>query len=213
MAEATHTPTAEEIQELLKGIDRYNPSNLAMLEAYVQQQITTNTIDLEANLATLKLYQYNPHTVNRDIVVLILLKGIMTLPSPDVTLSLGLLNEDMLQDEHVRQVTYLCQLLETCHFREFWNELPGSSVVFDHAKIPGFDSAIRAYIVSVLLISYQKIQKQLLGDFLNFQGAELDAVIKTSGWDDNVAEGLVYLNTNLESALKPRSIAEKVDYE
>eukprot|EP00123_Amoebidium_parasiticum_P000618 comp11465_c0_seq1/m.5906 comp11465_c0_seq1/g.5906 ORF comp11465_c0_seq1/g.5906 comp11465_c0_seq1/m.5906 type:complete len:227 (-) comp11465_c0_seq1:465-1145(-) len=206
------TPTAEEIRELLKGFDRYNPSNLPLFESYVQHQVATNTCDMEANLATLKLYQFNPQCAQRDIIVLILIKGVMSLPSPDVNLCFSLLSTDMLENEHVKQITYLSQLLETCHFREFWSELPGSSIVFNHTQVLGFDDAIRKYIISVLSISYQQIQRQLLRDFLNLQEGELDAMIKANGWVDK-PNGLVSLETNLEADLKPRSIVEKIDYE
>ncbi|XP_035685765.1 eukaryotic translation initiation factor 3 subunit K-like [Branchiostoma floridae] len=52
MAEAMRASVAE----LLHGIDRYNPENLATLERYVDLQCKENTYDLEANLAVLKLY-------------------------------------------------------------------------------------------------------------------------------------------------------------
>jgi len=48
------------VTALLKGIDRYNPENLKKLERYVQVQCQENVYDLEANLAVLKLYQFNP---------------------------------------------------------------------------------------------------------------------------------------------------------
>ncbi|XP_012881651.1 PREDICTED: eukaryotic translation initiation factor 3 subunit K [Dipodomys ordii] len=43
------------VGKLLKGIDRYNPENLATLERYVETQAKENAYDLEANLAVLKL--------------------------------------------------------------------------------------------------------------------------------------------------------------
>ncbi|KOB71839.1 Eukaryotic translation initiation factor 3 subunit K [Operophtera brumata] len=52
---------------ILKSIERYNPANLQTLERYVEMQSKENTYDLEANLAVLKLYQFNPEKFNADI--------------------------------------------------------------------------------------------------------------------------------------------------
>jgi len=48
------------LENMLKGIERYNPDNIITLEQYVQMQAKENGYDLEANLALLKLYQFNP---------------------------------------------------------------------------------------------------------------------------------------------------------
>jgi hypothetical protein len=39
---------------------RYNPENIKTLEHYVELQAREKGYDLEANLALLKLYQFNP---------------------------------------------------------------------------------------------------------------------------------------------------------
>ena len=50
-----------EVKSMLQGIERYNPENIKMLERYVQVQANESGYDLEANLALLKLYQFNPN--------------------------------------------------------------------------------------------------------------------------------------------------------
>ena len=45
----------EVIEELVSGVDRYNPSNVSILEDYLYHQIRTGEYDCLANLAILKL--------------------------------------------------------------------------------------------------------------------------------------------------------------
>lgn len=72
---------------------RYNPDNLPTLERYVEIQSRENAYDLEANLAVLKLYQFNPHSFSKDITCQILLKALTNLPHTDFILCKCLLNE------------------------------------------------------------------------------------------------------------------------
>ena len=57
-----------------------------MFEQYVERQCQDNTYDLEANLALLKLYQFNPSQYNQEITQRILLKAITNLPHTDIIL-------------------------------------------------------------------------------------------------------------------------------
>lgn len=75
-------------------MSRYNPENLATLEKYVQAQSQENAYDLEANIAVLKLYQFNQQ-YNIDITTQILLKALTNLPHTDFALCKCLLNEQM----------------------------------------------------------------------------------------------------------------------
>ncbi|XP_057256331.1 eukaryotic translation initiation factor 3 subunit K, partial [Pezoporus wallicus] len=65
---------------------RYNPENLATLERYVETQAKENAYDLEANLAVLKLYQFNPAFFQSAVTAQILLKALTNLPHTDFTL-------------------------------------------------------------------------------------------------------------------------------
>lgn len=56
-------------------------------------QSRENAYDLEANLAVLKLYQFNPNSFNIEIVSQILLKALTNLPHTDFILCKCLLNE------------------------------------------------------------------------------------------------------------------------
>nr|XP_019959509.1 PREDICTED: eukaryotic translation initiation factor 3 subunit K-like isoform X1 [Paralichthys olivaceus] len=113
------------VGELLRGIDRYNPENLATLERYVETQAKENTYDLEANLAVLKLYQFNPAYFQTQVTSQILLKALTNLPHTDFTLCKCMIDQTHQQEERpIRQILYLGNLLETCHFQSFWVRPP-----------------------------------------------------------------------------------------
>lgn len=69
---------------------------MATLERYVQVQSQENAYDLEANIAVLKLYQFNQQ-YNTDITTQILLKALTNLPHTDFALCKCLLNEQMVK--------------------------------------------------------------------------------------------------------------------
>src|SRR4051794_3224787 len=71
--------------------DRYNPSVvLSPLEEALNSQCNDGWYDAELNTALMKLYQMFPHEVEKvakvDVVIKILLKAMMQLPEPDLTL-------------------------------------------------------------------------------------------------------------------------------
>lgn len=83
-----------QVAQMLKGIDRYNPENLIQLEQYVQLQASENVYDLEANLAVLKLYQFNPLKFKNEVVVAVLLKALTNLPHTDFVLCKCLIDQE-----------------------------------------------------------------------------------------------------------------------
>ncbi|EAW56804.1 eukaryotic translation initiation factor 3, subunit 12, isoform CRA_b [Homo sapiens] len=109
------------VGKLLKGIDRYNPENLATLERYVETQAKENAYDLEANLAVLKLYQFNPAFFQTTVTAQILLKALTNLPHTDFTLCKCMIDQAHQEERPIRQILYLGDLLETCHFQAFWS--------------------------------------------------------------------------------------------
>lgn len=69
-------------------------------------QSKENLYDLEANLAVLKLYQFNPNSFNIDITCQILLKALTNLPHTDFILCKCLLYE-----KQVTLFTEFCSFL------------------------------------------------------------------------------------------------------
>ena len=72
----------------LQGIERYNPENITLLESYVDAQVRENGYDLEANLALLKLYQFNSGLFNANAVFMIMVR-IKFIRSCDILQPLG----------------------------------------------------------------------------------------------------------------------------
>jgi translation initiation factor 3 subunit K len=52
---ATPTSRPPHIEQLISGVDRYNPQNLTILNEYLAQQLDSGEYDCLANLAILKL--------------------------------------------------------------------------------------------------------------------------------------------------------------
>ncbi|GAA5934200.1 uncharacterized protein JCM15063_000583 [Sporobolomyces koalae] len=84
----------EHIATLISGVDRYNPSNVHLLEDYLQQQLADGQYDLLANLALLKLYQFNPTLLAPSAALSILFLAVAHAPfSSDFGLAWSLLSD------------------------------------------------------------------------------------------------------------------------
>ncbi|EDL24098.1 eukaryotic translation initiation factor 3, subunit 12, isoform CRA_c, partial [Mus musculus] len=152
------------VGKLLKGIDRYNPENLATLERYVETQAKENAYDLEANLAVLKLYQFNPAFFQTTVTAQILLKALTNLPHTDFTLCKCMIDQAHQEERPIRQILYLGDLLETCHFQAFWQALDENMDLLE--GITGFEDSVRKFICHVVGITYQHIDRWLLAEML-----------------------------------------------
>uniref|UniRef100_A0A8D3BC23 Eukaryotic translation initiation factor 3 subunit K n=2 Tax=Scophthalmus maximus TaxID=52904 RepID=A0A8D3BC23_SCOMX len=199
------------VGKLLRGIDRYNPENLATLERYVETQAKENSYDLEANLAVLKLYQFNPAYFQTQVTSQILLKALTNLPHTDFTLCKCMIDQTHQQEERpIRQILYLGNLLETCHFQSFWTSLEENRELID--GITGFEDSVRKFICHVVGITYQTIEHRLLAEML---GDPLDTQVKVwmnkYGWTEN-EDGQIFIYSQEES-VKPKNIVEKIDFE
>lgn len=143
---------------------RYNPDHLKTLEAYVEDQAKNNTYDLEANLAVLKLYQFNPHMLNFDITYTILLKSLTNLPHTDFVMAKCLLLPQQMKNETVQTIIDLADILERTDFTLFWQRAEVNKNLFRH--INGFHDSIRKFVCHVVNITFQKIRKDLLKEML-----------------------------------------------
>ncbi|EIW73678.1 eukaryotic translation initiation factor 3 subunit K [Tremella mesenterica] len=136
-----HNPSSrtDVIRDLIHGVDRYNPSNLSFMEDYLASQVQDGSYDLLANLAILKLYQFNPQLSNPDVIINILLKSLSaSVNGSDFNLSMSLLREpaailhDIESDDArfmilIPFLTHLHDLIRNCRFAAFWSEFNGGS--------------------------------------------------------------------------------------
>ena len=138
-----HSPSSrnDAIDTLIHGVDRYNPGNLPMMEDYLREQMEQGEQDLLANLAILKLYQFNPQLSNPEIIINILTQALSsTVHGPDFNLCLSLLREPLaiLADTDGDEgdggletvmpwLQNLHNLTRSCQFTSFWKEFNSSS--------------------------------------------------------------------------------------
>jgi len=207
--------SSEQIATLLQGIERYNPENLKTLLPYVDQQVKENTYDITANLAVLKLYQFNPHLLESQqeylqVVSSILLKTLMTLPSGHFTLCKSLIDGRMQDEVEIGRVIYLHRLLVTCEFSLFWKEIEATPQLIE--PITGFKQAIRNYICTVVQSTYQNISKEVLSSYMGSLDEQvLEDMIVEQKWVEN-SGGVVFV-ANQDDNCKTKNIVEKITFD
>ncbi|KAI3789926.1 hypothetical protein L2E82_02733 [Cichorium intybus] len=170
--------------EQLVAVNPYNPDILPDLENYVNEQVSSETYSLEANLCLLRLYQFEPERMSTQIVARILIKALMAMPAPDFSLCLFLIPERVQMDEQFKTLIVLSHYLETAKFRQFWDEAAKNRHILE--VVPGFEQAIQRYAVHVLSLTYQKVPRTVIAEATNIEGVSLDKFIEhhvaNSGW-------------------------------
>ncbi|KAL0638104.1 hypothetical protein Q9L58_002885 [Maublancomyces gigas] len=182
--DATSRP--QHIEEILSGLDRYNPETVSVFQDYVQQQCDTRTYDNMANLALLKLYQFNPHLTRDETITNILVKALTVFPSPDFSLCLHLLPPNSLISppidtfaEAVQKLHLLSKQLEGAEYREFWSILDGDDLYADLvADCSGFEELMRLRIATAVAQAFREIKREILEGYLNMQGEAFEGFIK-----------------------------------
>jgi len=200
----------QNIAGMLKGIERYNPENLATLEKYVEIQARENAYDLEANLAVLKLYQLNPLRFNVDITCQILLKALTNLPHTDFVLCKCLLSEKIMQEDSINQIIFLGDILEQCDFQIFWDRIFNMGDLCN--RIIGFEDSIRKFVCHVVGITFQTIDRPLLAQLLgSVDDSTLKHWVKKYGWKEE-SKSVIFI-ANQDENIKTKNITEKIDFE
>lgn len=104
--------------------------------------------------------------MNKEVTNLILLKALTNLPNTDFTLCKCLLLPAEMEDETIREIVQLADILEKCDFELFWSRLLQSPGLV--ADITGFFDSIRKFVCNVIGITFQTISREylvrLLGD-------------------------------------------------
>ncbi|KAG0246202.1 armadillo-type protein [Mortierella sp. GBAus27b] len=214
MARVSNVPASrpEVIQSLIDGVDRYNPDNVTILEEYLATQCTNKECDTMANLAILKLYQFNTHLINDQVVNNILVKALTTLPEPDFNLCLYLLSDQMATEEPVVRLVALQDLLEQARFTDFWRVYEGDDIYKElTAEVTGFEDAIRANIANAVAMTFQSIEIKNLQAYVRLQGQALSDFIKAQGWTE--ANGVVSIPINRDNEAKTVVLAENIRFE
>ncbi|WZY86266.1 hypothetical protein YC2023_032650 [Brassica napus] len=184
--------------EQLVAVNPFNPEILPDLENYVNEQVTSQTYSLDANLCLLRLYQFEPERMNTHVVARILIKALMAMPTPDFSLCLFLIPERVQMEEQFKALIVLSHYLETGRFQQFWDEAAKNRHFLE--SVPGFEQAIQAYASHLLSLSYQKLPRSVLAEAVNMDGASLNKFIEhqvaNSGWIIEKVSGSIVLPQN-----------------
>jgi len=198
----------------LQGIERYNPENITLLESYVDAQVRENGYDLEANLALLKLYQFNSGLFNANAVFMIMVKALTNLPHTDFDLCKSLLPLDFLDSNPtVKNILEMAELLETCKFKQFWERVKQEGCKEITDPIVGFEDSVRKFVCHTISITYQRIPEETLYELLGLSNEpEVEKWISRNNWKSDAQAGYVLVCSQDES-IKTKKITEKIDLE
>ncbi|KAG6330254.1 hypothetical protein ID866_8837 [Astraeus odoratus] len=219
----TPSSRTELIENLVSGVDRYNPSNVGILEDYLYHQIRSEEYDCLANIAILKLYQFNPDLYNADVVVNILLKALTAEPFPDFNLCISLLDDrpvNLNPDEPdplpvlLPILTNLYNLLHQCRFTAFWtfyhsDELESLRENYI-VECVGFEDAIREVAARAVKATFTRIGLDRLGAYVDLSGPELDAWVEKQEWTFDSSNGTVSIPPNPDNQIESVVIQENV---
>ncbi|MBW0531583.1 hypothetical protein O181_071298 [Austropuccinia psidii MF-1] len=197
-----------QIQALITGVERYDPTQVQVLEDYLAQQYDRVFYDPLANLATLKLYQFNPdlvplaaehptnpiEAIHDSVTVKILLLSIAHRPfDSDFSLGLSMCGDRMSSlvtpQGTLALIALLSKLsttLQSRKFPTFWSLL--SSPEFEPlipliSTIVDFDNLIRRSISKSVASCFRSISIDRLASYLGFQNTpDVEKWVLENGW-------------------------------
>jgi len=164
----------EYIQTLIA--DSYNIAIAKKLEEFLDIQINENIYLFQANSTLLKLYQFNPTSLNKDAIAKMLAKSLMNFPCNDFLFLSYMIPSTIQKEEPLLKLFTLNNLLENCKFKEAWAHINNNSFF---SSIPSFTDNIRNFISGVLSITYQNISLTMLQELLNLSETEIKEYIST----------------------------------
>jgi len=211
----------EHIDAILNGLDRYNPETTTVFQDYVVSQCENQTYDCYANLALLKLYQFNPHLGREETITNILVKSLTVFPSPDFSLCLALLPPHVLTpNPSANSLAEAVQKLNTLHsqligasYDAFWSSLDGDDLYADLiADVQGFEELMRERQAVVISQTMQSVERTVLESWLNLNGEAFEKFVKeVCGW--RVEGSSVVIPLNKENEARGTVVRENVKFD
>ncbi|KAL3453434.1 COP9 signalosome [Aspergillus insuetus] len=219
------------IDAILSGLDRYNPETTTVFQDYVVQQCEDRTFDCYANLALLKLYQFNPHLLQPETVTNVLVKALTVFPSPAFSLCLALLpaytqpfpaSEADAQSaqssdfvESVQKLARLSSLLESAQYAQFWSTLNSDDLYADLvADVAGFEELVRIRIAVEVGKAFREINAEVLEQWLDVRNRESleKFVTEVCSWevDQSGDNTIIRVPTNKENEARSEVKSERV---
>ncbi|KAI0079588.1 ARM repeat-containing protein [Panus rudis PR-1116 ss-1] len=220
---ATPPTRTELIENLVSGVDRYNPNNVGILEDYLYHQIRSQEYDCLANLAILKLYQFNPDLYNPDVVINILIKALTAYPFPDFNLCISLLDErpDASNSDDpdplpslLPILTSLYNLLQQCRFPAFWELYKSDKAesLRDNYTVEcvGFEDSVRDVVIRAVTPAFKRIGRDRLSLYLNLTGDDLTAYLEKLGWSIDQSTGVATIPSNPDNQIVSTVVQENI---
>ncbi|KAF8167932.1 armadillo-type protein [Crassisporium funariophilum] len=212
------------IEDLVSGVDRYNPSNVGILEDYLYHQIRSEEYDCLANLAILKLYQFNPDLYNSDVAINILIKALTASPLPDFNLCISLLDERNASANNADEpdplpsilpvLKGLHNLLYRCRFPAFWEIYRSEELeqLRDNytVEVAGFENAVRAVAIRAVRATFTRISSERLATYLDLSGPELTTYIQKLDWTIDASTSVVTVPPNPDNQIEATIVQETV---
>lgn len=194
----------------MNSVQRYDPGVANTLEDYLAQQVSNDEYDPYANLALLKLIQFNEQLGQPDVddpdspdtVSLLLVKALAHDPfGPDFDLCVAMLSDRLSPVvsssetvEGFRLAMQLSTLLKQRHFVKFWalqrsQEVTSSALSPAIQSLPSFANLVRKSIAGAIADTFRSIERSRASSWLGFteadsaDGQTLDAFAKdTMSW-------------------------------
>ncbi|CAI5709102.1 unnamed protein product [Hyaloperonospora brassicae] len=181
-------------------------SAVPVLEAYLAEQVQASSVDVDANLALLKLYQLYPSTLKAATVATVLIKGVMALPSTFFTGASTMVPESIREDADVSAVLDTGFMLQSCLFEDFWKK----DVAFA-SHVPGFLESVRAYILMAVYRSCSVVSTDVFKAKLNVSDQQVADIVAAEQW--TVAGNLIHIKPNEHNQMQAKKVQEKIQYE
>lgn len=169
----------------VRGEERYQESRLPQLSRVLEQQIAgASDFSLDVATTVLRCFQLQPSTANKELIAKTLLRALMQLPRPDYKICVHLLPEKLVSEEPVSSVVLLAQHLEASNLQDFWAAT--SSCKDTIKQVPGFQDAIREYVLHSIGITFRRVSTRVLADWLKLEPPALKQLLadktKSAGW-------------------------------
>uniref|UniRef100_A0A060TD43 Eukaryotic translation initiation factor 3 subunit K n=1 Tax=Blastobotrys adeninivorans TaxID=409370 RepID=A0A060TD43_BLAAD len=213
----------DEVNDILNSLDRYNPKNVKPLQDYVLQQAAENRPDIAANLALLKLYQFNAHLAKDEVCATILALALTRFYSSDFTTALHLLppsatappSEEGTSDglsDGVQKLIKLYELLDSAHYAEFWHAFRSDDASQDLvADVSGFADAVRSSIAKTVAIVARQVPVSVFLAWTNLSEAKLESWVSELGW--TIKDNIILIPANKDNEAKPVVTSETVRFD
>ena len=92
------------------------------------------------------------------------MKALMALPETDYMLCTYLLPVTIQNDPSIQALKALADHLESCNFQQFWTEAANCGAQL--GTVPGFEEAVRKFILGVVSVSARFVLSHLTFTFL-----------------------------------------------